>query len=419
MSKPPSRSNIDPKQYSDNVSKNFQDREEEYEKLNADLEAQTAKLVEEADAVMKQQEYFLNQVSPPRISSTMSAVDASVVSNEDDVVSILSRDTGLLSIAAGAFEDQSSGEEEYFRKVGQTKPQKPVSQTSTASSTSGRKHSSASGQRKMGQSGKRNPKTSAKRTKSAAEDVAMPQDFSFAKSLSNIEKQMSERDDDPNRPLTAVVDDIMPEAATEMGAEAQIRFLKAKARVLQEELEASTHECQKVVEERNKLELQHKELLNESERLKKNLSLQQTSIMKMKTAYEEEKKNSESKFTQLQAAIKEVDLLKREQKQMTTAHSATEVRLNRALEEADKLKSQLQKQKFSGKEASDRDMREIDKLRSENKRHERMRNDTLAVMKKQQKLIGVLKRQVLHIEAAKLLSFTEEEFVKALDWGDK
>nr|CAB3266914.1 testis-expressed sequence 9 protein-like [Phallusia mammillata] len=422
MSKPPSRSKSERQQFSDSLSKNLQDKEEEYQKLNADLEAQTAKLVEEADTMMRQQEDFLNHVSPPRVTSSKSPVAGATGYNESDadIVNVLNRDTGLLSIAAGAFDEQSSDEEEYFRKVGQNVQRKSMPPVSATSST-GRKSSSASSYKKTSQGGKRKPKMSAKSTRSAADDVAIPQDFSFTKSLSNIEKKMSEREDDPNRPSTsdALIDDVMPQAATEMGAEAQIRFLKAKARVLQEELEASTKECQKILDDKNKLQAQLKEAQEESDRVKKNLNLQQTSIQKLKNAFEDEKKNSESKSIQLQAAVKEVDVLKREQKQITTSNSATEVRLNRALEEVDKLKSQLHKQKFSGKEASDRDLREIDKLRSENKRHERMRNDSLAVMKKQQKLIGVLKRQVLHIEAAKLLSFTEEEFVKALDWGDK
>ena len=48
---------------------------------------------------------------------------------------------------------------------------------------------------------------------------------------------------------------------------------------------------------------------------------------------------------------------------------------------------------------------------------ERQRMELLNAFKKQAKLIDVLKRQKMHVEAAKLLSFTEDEFMKTLDMG--
>ena len=93
--------------------------------------------------------------------------------------------------------------------------------------------------------------------------------------------------------------------------------------------------------------------------------------------------------------------------------------MNRAQEEIEKLKLALRESKMNESGKNEGARRDQDRLVDENRKLERQRNELLQAFKKQMKLIDVLKRQKMHIESAKLLAFTEDEFVRTLELGDK
>lgn len=94
------------------------------------------------------------------------------------------------------------------------------------------------------------------------------------------------------------------------------------------------------------------------------------------------------------------------------------MRLNRAVEEVETLKQQLKEWKSGSKDRS-AEQREIEKLVADNKKLENQRNELILGFKKQMKLIDILKKQKAHMEAARLLSFTEDEFLKILRGEDQ
>lgn len=396
------------------------EQEEEYKRLNAELEAKTAALVKEADAIMTEQEHFLRESPHKSFDET----------DSDDVTTKQKshKDTQLRDYPASSIKglldlvdaDEYEGSDDTKVTSGR------VSSRSTKSTGSSRRPNSSrvlsrptTGSSNNGKkTGKRQSSSAGSRKSKPADDVALPSDFmskfTLDGAISNIEQNLgdvSERD--------VIDDDILPGAAAEMGAEAQIRFLKAKLRVVQEEAEKLSHECRSGAEERKKLSQSLKNAADEQLRLQKNSNAMQAQIEKQKKMLDDERRKSESCGAQVQNLRKELDLLKRDQKQASVAHNATEVRLNRALEDAERYKSQLQKDRSSNKESAVNDRKEMDRLRTDNKRLERLKSEMSTVFKKQQKLISILKRQILHVEATKLLSFTEEEFVRALDWGSK
>ncbi|XP_068954218.1 testis-expressed protein 9 isoform X3 [Petaurus breviceps papuanus] len=250
-----------------------------------------------------------------------------------------------------------------------------------------------------------------------ANDVAVPEDFkdfSLTNTINRIEGKL-EAGDLPDD----IDENIFPGLSEDIGTEAQIRFLKAKLRVMQEELDSLVYDCNKKEDEVRNLKASLKDINEDHVRMERTINIQQSQIEKYKTLSEEANKKCDGFQQQLTAVEKELDNRKKLQKQASSSQSAIEVRLNRALEDVEKYKLELSKLKQSNKDLANEEYKKIEELKTENKKLEKQKGELMTGFRKQIKLIDILKRQKMHIEAAKMLSFTEEEFMKALEWGNK
>ncbi|XP_076143094.1 testis-expressed protein 9 [Alosa pseudoharengus] len=345
-------------------------KEEEYKRLNAELEAKTAEIVRQAEEVMREQ----NEVLSKPISSHLD-ID---IDDEEDLRERISITPSERKTAAMSEKKKSA-----------LKPSKPLIVTKKRS------------QKKV--------------SETVAEDVAIIEDygdFSLVNTINNIEGKLND-----GVVPEDLEENVMPSVGEEMGSEAQIRFLKAKLRVMQEELERLSFECNKKDDENIALSSKLKQTEEDRTRLQRTTNIQQNQIEKHRAMAEEANRRCDGLQQQVTSLQKEIDGLKRAEKQAANKYSATEVRLNRAVEEAEKYKMQLNKIQQTTKDAAHQEHQRIEALQAENKKLEKQKAELLVGFKKQLKLIDILKRQKMHFEAAKMLAFTEEEFMKALDWG--
>ncbi|XP_060240766.1 testis-expressed protein 9 isoform X2 [Meriones unguiculatus] len=350
-------------------------------RLNAELEAKTADLVRQAEEVIREQQEV--------------------------------RARPLSTLSTSCKEEDAYGRRDLLSSEGMDAPwsetKSKIKNTGPVNKVQNRLHS-ADKERKTNSSIKlKHPDVQ------IANDVAIPDDFSdfsLAKTISRIEGQLEE-DGLPE----CADDDSFCGVSKDIGTDAQIRFLKAKLHVMQEELDSVVCECSTKEDEIQDLKSKVKNFEEDCVRQQRTITSQQSQIEKYKTLFEEASKKCDGLQQQLSSVERELENKKRLQKQAATSQSATEVRLNRALEEAEKYKVELSKLRQNNKDIANEDHQKIEVLKSENKKLERQKGELMIGFKKQLKLIDILKRQKMHIEAAKMLSFSEEEFMKALEWG--
>ena len=167
-------------------------------------------------------------------------------------------------------------------------------------------------------------------------------------------------------------------------------------------------------------ELNQKDVLGKQ--LKGSLAKVEKENRAMRAALEKHQRTQESLMVELQdkekmleEATRHGDKASREKVKMEKDIKSREVRMQRAIEEIDRYKSMVEEMKSLEKDR--RYVNREDHLRvvQEKTKLEKQKSELLSVFKKQSKLVDVLKRQKIHLEAATALKFTEDEFLKTLE----
>ncbi|KAJ8792827.1 hypothetical protein J1605_004012 [Eschrichtius robustus] len=232
-------------------------------RLNAELEAKTADLVRQAEEVIRDQQ----EVRSQSISTQTKSYE-----EEDDY----SLRRPLLS-------------EGTVHLRSETKPK--TKNVDPISKVQNKLHSASKGR-------KSNSRVKLKYSDvQTANDVAIPEDFSdfsLAKTISKIEGQLEEEG------LSDYIDDgIFCGVSEDIGTEAQIRFLKAKLHVMQEELDNVVCECNKKEDEIQDLKSHLKNSEGDCMRQQRTINLQQSQTEKYKTLFEEASKKCDGLQQQL------------------------------------------------------------------------------------------------------------------------
>jgi len=178
------------------------------------------------------------------------------------------------------------------------------------------------------------------------------------------------------------------------------------------ELAARSSEVQDLRQEANKASVDHQRLQ------KAHATLEQTQEREKKRMAEIDRKSQDTQ-REIADLNKERDALDVQKRKLEAELVSKDARVNRLTEECERYKTAAKDLGNQDRDRAVADRRETDRLQSEVRKLERQRAELVNAFKKQMKLIDVLKRQRAHVEAARVLSFTEDEFIRILELGDK
>lgn len=209
-----------------------------------------------------------------------------------------------------------------------------------------------------------------------------------------------------------------PSPSPAIGTKATIRLQKAK-------IEALTNQVKAGVQANQDLQTQVEDLT---------ARLAEATANKKKTSHKTKTNASSTNNDEVTKLRSELRSVKAElvscRQSLEGERRSRQVKLEKALQEVNKYKRFANRggksetasrgATLSNTSSSNRsrfDTKERDALLGKVKKMERQQHDFMVALKHQQKLVDALKRLKVHTEAAKVLTFKEEAFVKEIGWG--
>ena len=176
-------------------------------------------------------------------------------------------------------------------------------------------------------------------------------------------------------------------------------------------IDSLENEIEKLITDNNAKEMELEELRgkgktpsNESKKMITQINNLNLQIEKLKTQFNDKASDYTAlleKFNSIQRSLDEHLIIEKKIKQEM---SNKDKKISRLIEELDK------KETTSNTKNVINNDKELDRLKIEVKKIEKQKNEIYAAFKKSLKLCSILKRQKIHLENARLLNFTEEEF---------
>ena len=205
------------------------------------------------------------------------------------------------------------------------------------------------------------------------------------------------------------------------GTDAAARYNKAKVTQLTKALADSEELRRKLQEQNADLQRTLKVEREESKKSRKQIQLLETDARREARRPSHSGAGSSADPTVLAQEVaslrKDLQTAERLAKNADASSVAKDAQVKRATEAVARLKTQLAEARNTDNAANTDDRERAEAAEGRVRVLEKQRGDLVAAFKKQMKLVDVLKRQKMHVEAARLLAFTEEEFVKTLDWS--